>query len=391
MTLQSKTFSELITFSRASGGWYFNSSGMLVQAAANEPRIDYDPVTLACRGLLIEEQRTNLCRGSESFSTTHGWGGNLSATQHASAQFHGVPYVELKKQLSLDSENRSVSLGSVASGTSLVARAALRAGTASVVSVGLYQVGSAWGAWGDSTARVVRGPGAVYQVSGGLWAFSGLSAAEDTVVEVTRIYSATETGSLYIYPGGSNSTTIGASILATCAQVEAGSFATSYIKAEASQVTRAADFCTVDTLSPWFNALEGTFVIEGGGAGAAGGETSTRYAALSNGTNDERLIMYGGSLISYSGNTAVGSTPTAGSFLASAKRAWAYKPNDAAFCNAGGPVTTADSFSLPVGLSTLAIGRNSPGGGSTFVNGHIKSLSYYPKRLSNSELQALTA
>lgn len=49
-----------ITFTRSSGGGRFNASGQYEWLPANEPRIDYDPVTGECRGLLIEEQRTRL-------------------------------------------------------------------------------------------------------------------------------------------------------------------------------------------------------------------------------------------------------------------------------------------------------------------------------------------
>ncbi|MDD3289075.1 MAG: hypothetical protein PHX43_08795 [Alphaproteobacteria bacterium] len=55
-----------VTYSRASPAWYFNSSGSLAQAAANEPRFDYDPATLVMRGLLNEEQKTNLFRNNAS-------------------------------------------------------------------------------------------------------------------------------------------------------------------------------------------------------------------------------------------------------------------------------------------------------------------------------------
>jgi hypothetical protein len=48
-----------ITFTRASSATYFNQAGILTTAASNEPRIDFDPVTGACNGLLIEEARTN--------------------------------------------------------------------------------------------------------------------------------------------------------------------------------------------------------------------------------------------------------------------------------------------------------------------------------------------
>jgi hypothetical protein len=48
-----------ITFARASTATYYNSSGLIASAASGAPRFDYDPVTLAPRGLLLEEQRTN--------------------------------------------------------------------------------------------------------------------------------------------------------------------------------------------------------------------------------------------------------------------------------------------------------------------------------------------
>ncbi|RYG61598.1 MAG: hypothetical protein EON60_02970 [Alphaproteobacteria bacterium] len=53
-----------MSFSRASGGSVFDAAGSLAVRAANEPRLDFDPVTYQSRGLLIEEQRTNHLRNS---------------------------------------------------------------------------------------------------------------------------------------------------------------------------------------------------------------------------------------------------------------------------------------------------------------------------------------
>jgi len=59
---RSQTVDPRITFTRASSATYFNSLGVLTTAANNVPRIDYDPVTGSCNGLLIEEARTNYVR-----------------------------------------------------------------------------------------------------------------------------------------------------------------------------------------------------------------------------------------------------------------------------------------------------------------------------------------
>ena len=54
-----------ITFTRTGNtATVTNSSGTIVGINANLPRFDYNPITLACNGLLIEEARTNLLLNS---------------------------------------------------------------------------------------------------------------------------------------------------------------------------------------------------------------------------------------------------------------------------------------------------------------------------------------
>jgi len=57
---ESNSMTPLITFSRSSTATYFDAMGVMQQADNDIPRIDYDPLTGECRGLLVEEQRTNL-------------------------------------------------------------------------------------------------------------------------------------------------------------------------------------------------------------------------------------------------------------------------------------------------------------------------------------------
>lgn len=62
-----------ITFTRTTGAsnpaTYVDSSGVITAATNNQPRFDYDPVTLVCKGLLIEESRTNSLLNSDTLST----------------------------------------------------------------------------------------------------------------------------------------------------------------------------------------------------------------------------------------------------------------------------------------------------------------------------------
>ena len=81
-----------VTFTRASTATtYFDSTGTMQTAAANAPRWDYDPVTLALNGLLIEEARTNVLLNSATLSTQ-------SVTVPASVQalsFYGTGTITL--------------------------------------------------------------------------------------------------------------------------------------------------------------------------------------------------------------------------------------------------------------------------------------------------------
>ena len=56
-----------ITFTRSSTATRVNQFGLIESVASGVPRIDHDPVTGECRGLLIEEARTNLLTYSEQF------------------------------------------------------------------------------------------------------------------------------------------------------------------------------------------------------------------------------------------------------------------------------------------------------------------------------------
>ena len=68
-SLVAKSLKEILTFTRASTARYFDIDGVMTTAEVDEPRIEYDPVTLAVRGLLIEEERTNLLLDSAVLAT----------------------------------------------------------------------------------------------------------------------------------------------------------------------------------------------------------------------------------------------------------------------------------------------------------------------------------
>lgn len=102
----------------------------------------------------------------------------------------------------------------------------LRAGSSTTAEFGLYQ-----GGWAPRvSARIAEGPGTIADGTTTLVTVSGLSDSEWTTVEVLGTVTFTEATSLYFYPGGSASTTVGDSMYVCYPQVENGDIATDYQK-----------------------------------------------------------------------------------------------------------------------------------------------------------------
>lgn len=90
-SLRPHSLYDLATFARASVANYRDSTGAVISAAADEARIDRDPSTLAVRGLLIEEARTNVLLNSAALSTQ-----SVSVTAQAyTLSFYGTGTVTL--------------------------------------------------------------------------------------------------------------------------------------------------------------------------------------------------------------------------------------------------------------------------------------------------------
>jgi hypothetical protein len=175
-------------------------------------------------------------------------------------------------------------------------------------------------------------------------------------------------------------------------QFELGAFSTSYIPTVASQVTRSADAASVNTLSPWYNATEGTLYAEYTPYAVT---SDSRFASIDDNTSANRIMIWGtASSARTIFNTRLSSVDQADLQVSStyttstSKAAGSYKVNDFAFSVNGGAVLTDTSGTIPT-VTQLVIG--SSGASTAKANGHIRRITYYPRRLSNAELQAITA
>jgi hypothetical protein len=77
---------------------------------------------------------------------------------------------------------------------------------------------------------------------------------------------------------------------------------------------------------------------------------------------------------------------TSGTFV---KLAGTYKANDFSASFNSSSHTTDASGALPVSIVQMEIGRLGSSQ-AEYINGTIKKIAYYPKRLTNAELQGLT-
>jgi hypothetical protein len=303
-------FDSRITFTRASAAWGTNSAGAIASFAVDAPRIDYDPVTLAVKGLLIEEARTRL--NLVSLLPTIAENVTVAAVAHT-ISFYGTGTVTLT---------------------------------------------------GVSTAGPLVGTGAYPQR-----------------VQLTFTPTA---GALTITPSGS----------VNDLQLEVGGFASTIIRGEGTQVTRAADFATMTgaNFSNWFNATEGTFVATGSSFSTA--NTSARIFGATDNTTANYIDSSRVGLSAQVRATVV--VATVAQFNA-INDSWpldtvrtianAYKLNDFAASLAGGTVATDVSGTIPT-VDRLAIGALTT---TSHFNGWIRRLTYYRTRLPNGTLQAVSA
>ena len=116
------------------------------------------------------------------------------------------------------------------------------------------------------------------------------------------------------------------------------------------------------------------------------------YEAATDGSNNHNVFRNGTSLVA---STTNGDVQQAGFTLTDPvssgtvyTSAYAYKVNDFAGCLNGGSVQTDISGTLPT-VNALGLGVR-PFDGSLSLNGWLRSLRFFPRRLTNSQLQVLT-
>jgi hypothetical protein len=372
------------------------------------PRFDYDPATLAARGLLIEEQRVNLVLYSDQFDNAYwseigigaisagtfpspdgtatadrmiatvGAGVHAAFTTTAVTAATGVNHawtVYVKKDThrfvylcqNASSSNNITAVFDLDGAGTTATQTGVGPSSGTIASTSIQNVGNGWfrlslvGAVTGATRFCVVGFAA--------------AATGNTITSIDGNVTFTAAGTEAVLLWG--------------AQLEAGAFATSYIPTIASTVTRSADVATItgSLFSQWYGQARGTFVMN---FTPDGGLTSgsTRVLSVSSGGVSNRVVdvnFFAGNWTNYNGTATLAIGPAAVTTIPQ-RIAAAYATANYGYTLNGGTVAT-DTSALVNSPTQLNLGYLDTG---NYLNGHIRSVAYYPVRAADFQLQALT-
>jgi len=376
----------------------------LQTAQNNQARFDHDPVTEESLGLLIEEQRTNELTYSAEFDN---W---TKPRSSVTANTIVAPDGTLTGDKLVEDTSTGTHLvyrGSTnfTAGDTVCGSVYIKAGERTSASIGAPSGGSGTGinlitgelinvsvpGWGNATTRGAEHVGnGWYRVY-----FVYTATGNNGLFDALRVFTNNGTTTSYTGDGFSG-------VYIWGAQLEQGSFPTSYIPTSGSTATRNAEsaIMTGDNFSSWYSQGQGTMYCDAtciepyAGTNrfprawemqGADGSTSNNvirdvYGVLS-GFTDHRPSIRKNNEVQASFATAA---ETNGN-----KTALAWKTDDVAYANGGNLVGGTDtSAGIPVVSRLLISAFNTPTSG--IGNSYTRKLAYYPQRLTNEELQRLT-
>jgi hypothetical protein len=386
-----------ITFTRTTSvsnpATYVNSNGVVTAATNNEPRFGYDPITLACKGLLIEESRINISLQSETFHTASWVKTRCSITQNAVNSPAGTLTADKQvEDSSVSSDHRMQQLVTVTTATNYTASVFLLAGERTVVEVLVYNGASFGGATINLSTGVASAPqtGGTTNLSSSTVVTAYSNGWYRVAIPITtagtsagiRISLSNGTSTTYTGNGTSGAYVWGA-------QLEAGAFATSYIPTTTTALTRNADVATMTgtNFSDWWQATTGGVVARVLLSTVSG----TRPLIQFDDTTADEIIMLRGNTTNPELYIVDGGSPQAQIDAGTIAANTAYNlgatwnTDDCAAAVNGGSAVTDTTATIPT-VTQARLGSD----GTNYLNGHLQTIRYWPQRITNAETQAFS-
>jgi len=388
------TGASLVTFTRASTGTFVGSDGVLRSATTNEARFDHNPTTGESLGLLVEEARTNLLLRSEEFDNAS-WP-NLNTTESSNVavapngtltadkliENSGAGFKSIDQVLAISALTYTFSVYVKAVERSIVQL--LWSGGAST-NFANFNLATGTVTAGTYTSATITPAGSDWfrlSITSVLAAgtFSGIISLQ-TSASATRAASYTGNGTSGIYLWG--------------AQLEAGASPTSYIPTTTATATRAADVASItgSAFSSWYRQDEGTVFASVLVPTVAPSTALQTIYAISDGSTDNRISAYKranadtSARLDVTAATVGSALINAGTFGLSNVIVSAVRVNDFAV-SLNGLAPVADTSGNVPSVNQINLGTYI--GATSSLNGTIKRLTYWPVRLANPTLQAIT-
>lgn len=390
---------DLLTFTRASVGTRFQADGDLNERAVDAMRFDHDPSTFAALGILIEGSRTNLCTYSNDIANAAWTKSGASVTDNAGTSKDGTTNADFVVESATTAEHYVTSAAPTLSDATAYTVTAIAKSSNRTLQIELAGPRFGSDSWAnfDLVNGVVGTVGAGVtstriEALGGGWYRCHITATTTSSGSGATRFSIAQSASSAKRESYAGDGTSG--VFLTFVQVEAGTFASSYIATTTAAATRAADVLTAD-VGDWFNPSEGTLTAEYSVPAFASGALVVAVQ-FDDGTTANRVAV----IAQASGGVAQGFVRSAAINQASLslgaavqgqidRIALALASNDFASSRNGGVTVTDDSGDVPSGLTTIRFGIRSSDVEHLF--GHLRRVTYIPRRVSNAELQALAA
>jgi hypothetical protein len=361
------------------------------------PRFDHTSAGV-CRGLLIEESRTNLILQSENHPSAS-W--NKTGLTIASAS-NTAPNGDVNSNLV--SEDSSTGLHRIFQSNAYVS------GTSYSISCFFKYAGRQFVA---ITHPAVTSNGAViFDIQNGTITLtqSGVTSSITAYPNgwyrcVVNGVSSTTSGQSHVIQGsttggiltGSYSGLNGPAFYIYGSQVEAGSFATSYIPTTTGSVVRSADVCSITgaNFTSFYNQSEGTLFADVSGLMTDLLSGNRGFAVIADGTYNNTIGIYkssGAAFIKAEGRTGnVSQFVLSNSYapFTQYKLALGVKTNDTNAAFNGSLKTPITLVTMPSTMNRLEL-RDATGAPGGQPSCHLAAIRYYKKRLPDAKLVTLT-
>jgi hypothetical protein len=380
-----------MTVVRATTATRVNSAGLIESVANNVPRLDY--LNASCPSLLVEPQRTNLVLYSEQFDNAAWIKTNTSVTANNTTSPDGTTNADKLSATISTIVNPAEMLQATSQSGSTTYSYSVYAKKSTSNFIALRHTGVsgnpyAWFNLNTGTIGTVEsGITAKIESVGNGWYRCIVTGTTAAVVGVNRVDMIVSDND------GNYICAINGSIFIWGAQLELGSYPTSYIPTTSAAVTRNADVISKTGISSLIGQTEGTVFIELDIKNTGDTRVPIIISSANPSTSTSEAYFYingAGNLLFefYIAGIAQCSISAGAIQVGVQKLAFVYKNNDFAFYRNGTQVGVDTSGTVGSGLDRLYLGCFT--NGALQLNDRINSAVIFPTRLTNAELASLT-